>query len=267
MEELTSDEIRKVQLKILDELAVFCKHNDIKYFLSAGTLLGAIRHKGYIPWDDDIDVMMLRKDYQKFNDLYAKSEAKYDLLTYHNTTHYNNPFMKMSDKSTILIEDRLSKVNIGANIDIFPIDNIPQKNQSFFYAKLKFIRKLLKLKTYEGKFEKRFLWKLMLTCGRFSLFFLPVKWILKKLDHITQKDYKNSHLSGVTVWGYFEKEICRSEVFNNSILVEFEGKSYCVPQLYHEYLTNIYGDYMKFPPLEKRISPHNFKVFSKPNVV
>lgn len=263
MKELTSNEIRKIQLKILDALAVFCADNDIKYFLSSGTLLGAVRHKGYIPWDDDIDVMMLRKDYLKFYDLYEKSETEYKLLTHGNTPNYNNPFIKMSDKSTILIEDRFSKVNIGANIDIFPIDNIPQKNQSLFYIKLKFIRNLLKLKTYEGKYEKRFLWKFMLTCGRFSLFFLPVKWILKKLDKLTQKDYKDSNLSGLTVWGYLEKEICRSEVFDNSTTVEFEGKSYSAPQLYHEYLTNIYGNYMTLPPPEKRVSPHSFKVYTK----
>lgn len=263
MTELTIDEIRKKQLEILDDLSVFCERNGIICFLGGGTLLGAIRHKGYIPWDDDIDMMMLRKDYQKFIDLYSRSESKYKLLSYDNTLYYNLPFIKMSDNSTTLKENGLNKVDIGVNIDIFPIDSIPQKKQTAFYRKLKLLRKLLRIKIYEGGQDNRLFFKCVLYCGRFLLFFLSVKWILKSLDRLVQENNGSSNLSGITVSGYFEKEICSSEVFKNSIFVEFEGKKHRAPQLYDEYLTNIYGDYMQLPPLEKRVSHHYFKAYAK----
>lgn len=121
MKEIKNDELRTIQLDILQNVHDFCMKHDIKYTLAYGTLLGAVRHGGYIPWDDDIDIAMLRSDYEKFlkeykDDIYKFTECRLD-----KDVHIG--FGKVEDTRTIVIEGGNTK-NLGVSIDVFPIDDL-----------------------------------------------------------------------------------------------------------------------------------------------
>src|SRR5690625_114441 len=128
MKALDLEEIKQIQLSILRRVAFFCKQHDIAYFLCGGTLLGAVRHKGFIPWDDDIDIMMPRPSYEKF-----LKEFKYEHLSlyhYKKTKNYGYPFIKIGEDRTVLRETFIKKnIDMGVFIDVFPIDGFPKKEK------------------------------------------------------------------------------------------------------------------------------------------
>ena len=124
--EISHDELKELQMKILDHIDDFCTKYQIRYSLSSGTLLGAVRHGGYIPWDDDIDIMMLREDYEKFTNCYKNESSVeyYQLLDHHVKSDYSCLFMKIHDTRTLVNED-WQLPELGIYVDIFPIDKIP----------------------------------------------------------------------------------------------------------------------------------------------
>ena len=124
MRELTLDEIKKLQLDILDVVAEFCDKNGINYWLNCGTLIGAIRHKGYIPWDDDIDLGMLRPDYDKFMRLFNLEQQRYKAYSVENNKKFCYPFMKVVDTKTLLYEVYEGSNETFVNVDIFVYDNV-----------------------------------------------------------------------------------------------------------------------------------------------
>ena len=122
MNKLDTDTVKEIQMDILSSVDTFCKENNIRYFISGGTLIGAVRHKGYIPWDDDIDIMMLRKDYNKFVHDFG-TKGKYCVLAPELNMHFPFPFAKVEDTSTVLIENMATPWEMGINIDVFPWEN------------------------------------------------------------------------------------------------------------------------------------------------
>ena len=124
---LSEEDIRQLQIEILDEVHAFCTANSITYFLAGGTLIGAIRHNGYIPWDDDIDIMMYRDDYNRFINLFNKNNERYHVFSIENDSGYNYHFAKICDKYTYLDETNLkiNDIDLGINIDLFPLDKLP----------------------------------------------------------------------------------------------------------------------------------------------
>lgn len=130
MKEINTEDLKRIQIQILLHIDVFCTKHELRYFISGGTLIGAIRHKGFIPWDDDIDIMMLREDYEKFIVLYSQEDKSPYHLYSHNQLHsYPYPFAKMDDSRTILKEDINEAMVFGVNIDIFPIDIAPRSEK------------------------------------------------------------------------------------------------------------------------------------------
>ena len=121
---LSLEEIKRIELGILEYLHQVCEKHDIKYFIDFGTLLGAVRHKGFIPWDDDMDICMLREDYEKLQDyLIANPDERYEVMSYKNNLNYVYPFMKVQDNQTYLLEEDVRiDSNMGIYVDIFPVD-------------------------------------------------------------------------------------------------------------------------------------------------
>lgn len=261
MEKLTIAEIRAEQINILDTIAKFCDENNIRYFLCGGTLLGAVRHKGYIPWDDDIDLMMLREDYDRLEKEFQHKDMTF--LSFTKYKDYEYPFAKVSDNHTILKETKYTSKNkqMGVNIDIFPIDSMPNDNskRKMFISRMTFIRKCLRQKRY--RFERKRLDSILRFIARIALSPISINSLCHKLTRMGSKyNDKNTDYKGITVWGYSHREVCKAELFKTSVKVEFEGKEYDAPVGYHEYLTNVYGNYMQLPPVHKQKSVHKFNV-------
>ena len=138
---LSMDEIKLIELEILQYIHDFCVKNDIKYFINYGTLIGAVRHKGFIPWDDDIDICMFRKDYEKFIDLFSKDDGIYKILSLETDDKYYNNFMKVINSKTKIEDERNYKTyDLGIFVDIFPIDS---------FDDLKLVEKTYKLESFK----------------------------------------------------------------------------------------------------------------------
>lgn len=265
MRKIELDELKKIQIQILDEVVHFCDKHQIKYFLMAGTLLGAVRHQGYIPWDDDIDIGMLREDYERFLELYSKENGSYYIYTHRLNSKSTFPFIKVCLKNTLVKEELLSSEDeYGVNIDIFPIDSISSENQ---FKVIDTIMSLLKkryfkaanLATYWKKKDKFFPLRVFFKVG---LSFLSYSTIFNKIDTIIAAEKtKPARYKGNILWGYGRKELVNPAIFDEFITVSFEGKEYKAPKNYHEWLTSVYGNYMQLPPEEKRVSNHSVEAF------
>jgi len=265
---LNIDEVKSIELEILRYVKDICNANKLRYYLCAGTLLGAVRHKGFIPWDDDIDIALPRNDYMKLIDI-LKNDHRYGSLSIYNNKDYYYPFAKIVDTSTILIEHTMEYPieGLGVYIDVFPIDGLPQNNIIIRYHmnKLKIFRKMLflSLKRDCPKSSNAIKYIIKYVVWIFSKI---IGWrkLIRYVERLgTKYDYNNGDKVGCIVSGYYEKEIVNKEVFEDSVDLEFEGVMFPAPIGYEEYLTSLYGDYMKLPPEEERVYRHSFDAFLK----
>ncbi len=265
MKKITIEELRKYQIQILDEVAAFCKKHSIQYFLMGGTLLGAVRHQGYIPWDDDIDIAMLREDYERFIELYSKEKGQYYL--YSNRVNKDSifPFVKVCLKDTLIHEELINKEEqYGINIDVFPVDSISSADEKSVVNKISLLIRLRNFKAaslsaYWKKRDKLLLVRVLFKLG---LSFVSYRSIFEKMDQIIREENsKPARFKGNITWGYGLKELTSPNVFDEFIEVSFEGKKYQSPKGYDEWLTCVFGDYMQLPPEEKRIPNHSVEAF------
>ncbi len=265
MKEIDICEVRTIQLEILNHINIFCNTHNIKYFLCGGSMLGAIRHQGYIPWDDDIDIMMLRDDYEKFIQLYKQKDNSYFRLRYFkNENDMPFPFVKIEDSRTILRENVENTIEMGINIDLFPIDTIPEdeKLQKKMFNRYKIYRQLLDLKQVSIRKGRSFWKNCVLFVSHIALRLLPLHALIHKIEN-NAKQYSNtkSNLCGIVVWGYGLREVNAKSNWDNVLRTKFETISAPIPNGYDAYLTAVYGDYMQLPPEEKRITHHDFKAY------
>lgn len=260
MRRLTVEEYKDREIKILDHIDDICKENDIKYSIFFGTLLGAIRHKGFIPWDDDIDIVMSRKEYEKFINTYNKNE-EYELLSYRNRSELAFPFTKICDKKTILkwTQEFHEKQEYGLFVDIFPYDNLPDNRvvKKIMIIKIRFLLAMLYYRTYKVK-NKSMKEKIeIIFAGMHS-----TKFYNQKIDSFSQKynSKKTQKVYFPVVAQNYNKEFLRVylETFTR---IEFEGSHYMAPLHYDECLTILYKKYMELPPIDKRKASHEFEVY------
>jgi len=250
----TREELRQVQLGILDYIDAFCKKNGLQYYLCAGTLIGAVRHKGYIPWDDDIDIMMLRSDYEKLYELFNRdNDSEYELYSYRNRDDYFYPFMKVVNTRTST-KLYLSK-NAGVDIDIFPIDDMPddEKKINRLRARSKRLRRFIRFKAsaIDGKKTfRRFVKSVLKICVPISS-----KQLARKMDkNASQYNNDPSSKSKATMaWSAgFSESVMPNEVYQSVTYLPFEGRMCPAPSGWDTYLSMVFGDYMQLPPEDKR---------------
>ena len=253
---ISDDEARKLELNLLIEFAEYCEKKNLRYALAYGTLIGAIRHKGFIPWDNDIDVVMPRPDYEKFikEEEKEKISSYMECLDYHETRTF--PFAKLIDKRTCLKEHFLvTEDNMGVYIDIFPLDGFPdsEKEQRKLFAKAKFWYKMFAFANYRfNTGSNRIKWLLKCVLYPFSRL-VSNRFVCERLNHICKKyPYDESRMVGNIVWGFGMEEIIPKHYMEKEYGM-FENEKLCIPKGYDGYLRQCYGDYMKLPPEEERI--------------
>lgn len=262
MRQISSEEIKKLEFDLLLAFRDLCEENNLYYTLCGGTLLGAIRHKGFIPWDDDIDVLMPRPDYdrllnnQQINKL--RLSDNYSLANWKEGTH-DYPFLKLVDMRTTVsipyVRSTFKADHIW--IDIFPIDGNPDNDTELkrLFQRASFWRQLIRLKTANpnaGKSKFRKLMKPLLVAGVKRV---DNAKLCERLDAIAKTyDFEEQAKIGGVLWGYGPQERIDKEKYLTPVKVEFEGEFFNAPSNYNEYLSGLYGDYMKLPPEKDRVT-------------
>lgn len=261
IDNVTLRKVQLVQLKIAEEIKRICNENGIKYFLTTGTLLGAVRHKGFIPWDDDLDIGMPRNDYDKFLEIAPqKLSSGYFLQTWRNDKDYPLAFAKLRKSGTSFIQSEFKDMDMHHEIwvDIFPYDAFPDdaKDRKIHIFKLRIYRALIsvKCKRKEWLLHKNPIWSYLKHIP-FILYALTQKRerIFDKYEMVLKK-YNNSDTKNVTMisenWVVPRKCI---EHFSEHI---FEKVMFSVPEYSDLFLRETYGDYMKLPPENERVPKH-----------
>ena len=263
MKRLSVEEVKKYQLEILDVVSSFCETNQINYWLDTGTLLGAVRHKGYIPWDDDIDIGMLREDYDKFIKLFNQSNSRYQFQCYENNSKFYVAFGKVLDIKTELYEPDRNGSKSAVNVDVFVYDNAPDDD--------KLVKKMYDCRdrlTYMALFSRgnqilpkdNAIKRLEKSLLHILLLGVSSEKCIKKL---IENSKKFSHIETKRVGNFTSASriAVDKKVFQSFVDVEFEGKFYKAPVGYDEWLTDFYGDYMQLPPADKRVSHHQYEAY------
>lgn len=258
---------KNILIEILLELDRVCKENNLRYFLAGGTLLGSIRHKGFIPWDDDIDVVMPRPDYEKLIELaHLVFHQKFKLTTNDIDDNYYHRYAKLYHQETTLVECKYPFYIGGLFVDIFPLDGMPENEieRKKHYANYRYaLKKLVKLYIEPRNIlsQKNIVEIIssIIHQIKFTIYhiILSKKECIKSCERIAKKyPYENSNyvVNFGGAWG--EREIFLKEIFENEILSEFEGHLYKIPQGYDMLLKNLYGNYMQLPPIDKQVTHH-----------
>lgn len=255
------EELKTIQMGILSYLDKFCRENNIKYSISGGTLIGAVRHGGYIPWDDDIDILLRREDYDKMVSLFSKKDTSfYRIYTHELIQDYNQPYAKIADTRTI-IEEPGQHIGMGVNIDIFPFDHITEnvEEQKKVLKEIMSVRNKFVIKGLEWRRGRSLFKNLFVIFSRVILAPISRKSLARKIDYISRHaGPENSRLRACLVWGYGAKEIIDSRVFDEYADIPFENTHYMALKDYDTYLRHLFGDYMQLPPEDKRVTHHEF---------
>lgn len=263
---LSLEEYHAVLFDMLKQVDSICHAERLRYFLSGGTLLGAIRHKGFIPWDDDIDLMMPRPDYEIFLKRAEKRLPKRYILAFPDRTKdYSQPWIRIFDTRVAVDDSGMQRtLTRSLFVDIFPIDGLPSN------------RALSNL-----CFTRVRAWDILLKCARRKALYPDerLKWLKKPMMALTRVrplpkyavslnksarrcSFERAHYAGVLATTHYgSRERMPVEVFRGSVQVPFEGGFFPAPIGYDTYLSRLYGDYMQLPPEEKRVSQHNLHAY------
>lgn len=251
---ITPEEVKAIQLEMLKEIDAFCRNNSIRYSLSYGTLLGAIRHKGYIPWDDDVDLIMPYPDLLRFKEKLRSDSLKVlDIDTYN---YYEWPFPRICHTSTYSKKGRFNKW-YGINIDLYPVvgmvDDVDAIN-----AYMKKGNQLQKKVDFYRLWHRR-----ELRHTPFSFFPFYKNAIKKEYDYVRMYPFEGA-MKYFHVGGWFKMyEVFDYDVFESMIDVDFEGCKFLAPARYDDYLRQVYGNYMQLPPEDKRHPYHGGEYYWK----
>lgn len=230
------DQYKQRLLSLLKSFQDLCAKYDLDYFAAYGTVIGAVRHHGFIPWDDDIDVYMPRESYDKLLELFVNiSNNDYELLTWHKKGYYQ-PFSKFCDLHSSICPFSDMSVIMGVFIDVFPLDRMDGSARfcSYYSAFYRRLIRLYKEKEHVGK-----------------------GYMIKKLVENIEKGFLRGKRVVSTCGPYRQKEVFGKQVFESSIDVPFESLTIKVPLNYDAYLSQLYGDWGKLPPKEKQVSNHD----------
>lgn len=257
------DLLHQVDMAIVKEVVRICDKHGLTYYMIGGTMLGAVRHQGFIPWDDDIDLGMPREDYEKFLELApAELQPHLKLVNFKTDSNYQYYITRILDTETKAVEERIGNENkyTNASIDIFPIDGTPNNAllRKLYFFRVLYHRALMSLcykdsidrKRKRGGAEKVLLWVME---------HIPVEKLTTpykqkcKIDKLLKKQkVAGSKYIGNIMGAYRTREIVPAEFYGKGAYYTFEGEQLRGLEKYDEYLTYTYGDYMQLPPEDQR---------------
>ena len=263
MRKLSIEEAKKIELDILDFIDSFCKEHGINYCINYGTLIGAIRHKGFIPWDDDIDLSMTRENYERFIQLFSEKQSRYQMLSLETDDQYFNNFIKIVDPTTKIIDTRNTKTyDSGVFIDIFPMDTFNDTKVVDICYKLESFKLLSFSKHKNIVYGDSKLKDLIRTL--FWLLLRPVspRFFANQIEKQIQKyRVKDGKYIAFIPSKAKEKEIFPRDMFDELIETPFEHLVLPAPKRFDIVLKQFYDDYMTVPPKEKQIYSHEFEAY------
>lgn len=268
---LSITEVQTVALEILKKITDICEKNGLRYFLAYGTLIGAVRHQGFIPWDDDVDIMMPCKDYEKLCKYFVDNANNLlPLQMMNDETVQDYPYMiaRVSDSRYKLSVVNEKSYGIGIFIDIFPLYGL---GNDFDTAKRiiykgKRLSSLIFLST-RCYFHKGMTKSLLKTVVKLPAFIYAKLcgqkyFVDRSLKLIGKYNYDESEYVGCTVWPVY-RDFYEKSLLTESIYIPFEKYQFRVPREYKKILTQLYGDYMQFPPEKERIAHHLYTAYLK----
>lgn len=274
MRELSWDETQRVSLEILVKVAGLCDKLNLRYYLMWGTLIGAVRHKGYIPWDDDVDIAMPRKDYTLLINYMMEHQEEmlpYQLFSVYNRDDYFYSIARISDSRTYqkrTIDNPVNRCEMGIFIDIYPIDNAGNNMDEVrkflkIQSKIYFMKKLAHMEKYSSP-KGALLYRLAYFLTYVIAKVMGENNLNKILDKNAERKLKRD-TEYVCVWAgstMQEDIVFKRKWFNDFVESPFEQYSFKIPVDYDEILRVTYGDYMKLPPEEERVGHHNYIPYS-----
>lgn len=242
---LTSSEIRKHQLGILEYLKKICLEHQMEYFVIGGTLLGAVRHQGYIPWDDDIDVIMDIRDIIKLSAI-LKKDKRYKLISmFDEELDYFDECSLMVDTETVMDINRFPmQGTTGVSIDVFSITGIPDGQAGRDYI---VEARSLESECYNSLYSPE-------VCRRN---------IDKLIQHLTKYEISSCNYAANALGRNFYREIVKKEAVQQHVEMPFEDRTIWAPAGWEQYLTQFFGDYMQLPPKEQQVAHHFFHAYKK----
>lgn len=267
MKKITLEEKKIVLLDILSAVDTFCKEHSIRYSMACGTMLGAVRHKGFIPWDDDLDIYLLRDDYKKLESEFpALLDGKYCFSSLSRTEGWHCAYGKICDDRTVSANTKAKRIPFGINIDVYPIDDVPDGENE--WNKYRVIQKKavcdVRNKTLSISSQNSFKRNLRLIWDKLPCLFQTREELLSKLDRVAQlNNGKNHSMCFECAQGLVQQHPFPKSLFSSIVNWPFEDRVFKGFKDADSYLRNGYGDYMKLPPEEKRVLVHGYDCYWK----
>ena len=256
--------LQMVQISIVEDIDRICHENGLTYYMIGGTLLGAVRHNGFIPWDDDIDLVMYRSDYNKLiNILQREYSEKYFVQTFYTDKQYTRYIAKIRLNGTKMVESYLekNKAHSGIYVDIFPLDHTRKDDGLALKLRGKIVRYLFAYKSvkHDSLVKKSGIKYFFSRIIKWFTYLIPDVFINKLFDYVCSKDNSKKCDFTTNFASHFKwkKQMFRNEIFGEGCKLEFEGHMFNAPSEYLTILRRLYGEnFMQLPPEEKR-ETHN----------
>lgn len=274
MRELSIKETKEISLEILKYIADLCQQLNLKYFLMWGTLIGAVRHKGFIPWDDDIDIMLPREDFNQLIRYLMENKEEiqpYELYSKYNKEDYFYSVSRLVDTRTVILGERkptTKQCDCGVFVDIYPLENSGNTREEAekFFTKQKKIewKKFLAIDNYKPARSS-----LINSIGKIPISIYAHLCGYKKFDaelenraNVLSKE-STAYVSCWAGWNSPHTGTFNHEWFEKLIEVPFEQYCFLIPACYEEILSQVYGNYMEYPPIEKQVGHHEYTAYMK----